>query len=326
MNARRKFAFLALCFAALFAAYCRAEEPQKDAAEPKPEPEFLRVTSDEGGGLLALETAIVSYVPADGKHEGLVVDLIGAVHVGEKSYYEKLNEAFKQYESLLYELVAAKGDVPRPGAKRGGEISGGGAIMGLQSGMKSMLELDHQLEVVDYKAKNFVHADMSPEEFNRSMKDRDESFLKMFFRMMGQGMAMQAANADAPTDRDVLAAMFAKNRALELKRLLARQFENAGSQLAALEGPDGSTLITERNKKALEVLQREIDSGKKRIGIFYGAGHLADMERRLADDFGLKRDREQWIEAWNLRAKDGDETKKPKGKSALEAIFDALSK
>jgi hypothetical protein len=316
---------VALLLAALLATFCRAEEPKQDQPEGKREAEFLRVTTDDAGELMALETAIVSYVPADGKHGGLVVDLIGAVHVGEKSYYEKLNESFKQYEVLLYELVAAKGDVPRAGVKRDSKIDGGGAIMGLQSGMKSMLELEHQLEVIDYTAKNFVHADMSPREFNRSMKDRDESFLKMFFRMMGAGMAMQASNPDAPKDHEVLAAMFSRNRALDLKRLLARQFEGAGGQLAALEGPDGSTLITERNKKALEVLKSEIDSGKKRIGIFYGAGHLDDMEERLLADFGLKRDREQWLEAWDLRSKDV-EKKEPKGKSALQAVFDALTK
>ena len=65
-------------------------------------------------------------------------------------------------------------------------------------------------------------------------------------------------------------------------------------------------------------------SGKKRIGIFYGAGHLADMEKRLAADFGLKRDREQWVEAWDLRKAEGE--KKPGKKGVLEAVLEALAK
>ncbi len=49
------------------------------------------------------------------------------------------------------------------------------------------------------------------------------------------------------------------------------------------------------------MLAQEIKSGKKKLAIFYGAGHLADMEKHLEKDFGLKRDGVQWLEAWNLR-------------------------
>jgi hypothetical protein len=203
-------------------------------------------------------------------------------------------------------------------------LEGGGLIMGMQSGMKNMLELEHQLNAVDYTAKNFVHADMSPTEFARSMQDRDESFLKMFFRMMGQGMAMQGQEG-AMSDTELLAALFSKDRALTMKRTFADQFALIGGSIAALEGPEGSTLITERNKKALEVLKKEIDAGKTKLGIFYGAGHLGDMEDRLVRDFGLRRDSEQWVEAWNLRSADAKGDKKRGGKSPLRAIFDALT-
>jgi hypothetical protein len=70
--------------------------------------------------------------------------------------------------------------------------------------------------------------------------------------------------------------------------------------MAIFEGADGSTIITERNKKCFAVLQKEIDKGHKRIGVFYGAGHLPDMQQRLADDFGLKRAGETWLVAWDL--------------------------
>jgi hypothetical protein len=84
--------------------------------------------------------------------------------------------------------------------------------------------------------------------------------------------------------------------------VVAGQFENLESQMAAIEGKDGSTIITARNQKALEVLKREIEAGKKKIGIFYGAGHLADMEERLLKDFDLKRENERWLTAWDMKA------------------------
>ena len=62
---------------------------------------------------------------------------------------------------------------------------------------------------------------------------------------------------------------------------------------------DGDRLFG--GKRALEVLEEQLKAGKRRIGIFYGAGHLPGMERRLIADFGLKRSNVHWIEAWNLR-------------------------
>jgi len=71
--------------------------------------------------------------------------------------------------------------------------------------------------------------------------------------------------------------------------------------LMGISGPDGSTLITERNKRALDVLRQQQAAGEPKIGIFYGAGHLADMHERLIEDFGLQPIGTVWLEAWDLR-------------------------
>ena len=68
--------------------------------------QFLRVTNDASGEPLALQTAITRYRPAKGD---LVVDLIGAVHIGEREYYRQLNTQFELYDVVLYELVAPQG-------------------------------------------------------------------------------------------------------------------------------------------------------------------------------------------------------------------------
>ncbi|HND56580.1 MAG TPA: hypothetical protein PLV92_29380, partial [Pirellulaceae bacterium] len=107
----------------------------------------------------------------------------------------------------------------------------------------------------------------------------------------------------ASPDAQLLLALFAKDRALRLKRIAAEQFENMEDSMAVLEGPDGSTLITERNKKALQVLKRELDGGTKRIAIFYGAGHMPDIENRLLDEFGMQRGEQSWLTAWSMRPK-----------------------
>jgi hypothetical protein len=280
-------------------------KPDASTKESKAdEPRFIRVRRNDKKQPVAMETSVVRYAPVGADREGVTVDLIGAIHIGDKSYYDELNKLFQTYEVVLYELVAPEGTrIPKEGRKQGS----GHPIAAVQNGMSSMLELVHQLDCVDYTPENFVHADMSPEEFSKSMADRGESFMQMFLRLMGQGMAQQAAaqqgGKGTSSDLDLLVALFSRDRASKLKLLLAEQFENMESQMIMFDGPAGSTIITERNKRAFEVLDKQLKAGKKKVAVFYGAGHLPDMEKRLLADFAMKRQSEQWLTAWALEKK-----------------------
>lgn len=289
-------ASLGFCWGAL------AEENPAAALPEKPVPEektaWVRMERAENKPI-ALQTAVVRYRPADGDANGPTVDLIAAIHVGDTAYYEGLNEEFKQYDALLYELVAPKGVKVPKNAK----ASNGSGIGALQNGLKNVLNLEHQLEKVDYTAENFVHADMSPEEFTQKMEERDESFLKLFFRIMVQGMANQSSNSAAFSDTDLVLALLSKDRTIKLKSMMAEQFAGMENMLDSLGGPDGSTIITERNKVALEVLKSELAQGRQKIGIFYGAGHMNDMDERLRNDFKLVPTETHWHTAWNLQPK-----------------------
>ncbi|MCI0334452.1 MAG: hypothetical protein L0228_14635 [Planctomycetes bacterium] len=264
--------------------------------------DWVRVQYDESGEVAGMQTAIVRYRKANARKSEngtpIEVDLIGAVHIGDIAYYRKLNDHFKQYDALLYELVAPEGTV----VKRGRGTSNAHPVGAMQNAIKSLLELDHQLEYVDYTRSNFVHADMSPDEFAQSMKDRNESFLQLYFRLVGQAMAHQnqiAAQGDAG-DFDLFSALFAKDRPRRLKMVLAKQLSEMESLMVSFGGEQGSVIISERNKKALGVLKKELADGKKRVGIFYGAGHLNDMDERLRKDFDLEPVSITWLTAWNL--------------------------
>jgi hypothetical protein len=271
------------------------------------EPKFIRIERDEAGKPLTLQTAVAHFVSPDPQNSKLVVDLIGAVHVGEKGYYEQLNKLFESYDVVLYELVAPEGTrVPKGGR------SSGHPVALLQNGLKDVLGLEHQMQHVDYTKENLLHADMSPDDFAKSMSDRGESWTSTFFRMMGAGIAQQSKlQAQGKSmEVDMLAALFSDNREEAFKRVMAEQFEDVEGMMTALDGPQGSTLITERNKVALKKLSEQIAAGKKRIGIFYGAGHLKDMQQRLVDEFHLQPNGQDWITAWNLaplaKPADGD--------------------
>lgn len=266
---------------------------------------WVRLRRDKKGKPLALEVAIVRYVKKEQANVKPAkateyVDLVGAIHVGDRAYYQELNRRFRGYDALLYELVAPKGTV----VERGRGTSNAHPLGAMQNGMKSMLELEHQLEKVDYTLANFVHADFTPDEFAKSMEDRGEGFTQLLFRMMGQGIAMQSQQAaeGESADIDIFAALLSANdRPRKLKIAMAKQFQSMESMLTGISGPDGSTLITERNKRALEVLREQLAAGKEKIGVFYGAGHLADMHERLIEEFGLQPIATVWLEAWDLR-------------------------
>src|SRR5262249_11256748 len=134
-----------------------AESPavaEADAQKPAPSL-FIRVQRDAKGQPVALQTAVVRYTSGQGD---LVVDLISAVHVGDRAYYEKLNEQMEQYDVLLYELVAPSGTrIPR-----GGKPLRDNPLALLQQMGKLVLGLESQTEQIDYTKTNFVHADLSP--------------------------------------------------------------------------------------------------------------------------------------------------------------------
>lgn len=320
-NLRILFRYSWLALLAILACFVRPAEAQPGVAESpsvpstaanggsgepedRPGTEWVRIAEDAQGEPTGMQTAIVRYRSKAGQEKRpLEVDLIGAVHVGDSAYYEDLNKRFEQYDALLYELVAPQGTVIEPGTK----ASNRHMLGAMQNGMKNMLELEHQLEKVDYTKSNFVHADMSADEFFDSMENRGESLVQMYFRLVGQSIAHQSAmtSKGASPDIDLMRALFAKDRSRQLKIAMAKQLAEMESLLTAFGGEEGSTLITERNKTALEVLRKQIDSGKTRLGVFYGAGHLNDMDKRLRNDFSMEPVSVTWLTAWNLAA-DGE--------------------
>ncbi|MEO8269938.1 MAG: hypothetical protein ABI557_09465, partial [Aureliella sp.] len=146
-----------------------------------PPSEFLRMTSSPAATPLALETAIVSYQAKQdlGKPEsnGVTVDLIGAVHIGEGSYYAELNRLFDRYDVLLYELVAAEGTVVPLGGKR--ESSGFNPVGMLQDSAKNMLGLESQLQRIDYTKPHFLRADMTPKQMADKMAERGDTAVSL---------------------------------------------------------------------------------------------------------------------------------------------------
>lgn len=242
----------------------------------------------------ALQMPIVTYT----NNEGQSVDLVAAVHVGDAAYYATLNEKFKSYDAVLFEAVMPENASIRKNTK----TSEQSPITMLQHGMKNVLDLTYQMDQVDYSAKNFVHADMTPQEMSKSMADKGESMITMMIKLWRAGVVQQLKGGSSMNNTDMMMALMSGDVSHQLKILMAQEMINMDDSLSMLEGAEGSTLITERNKKAFKVLRREMmNNNNKRLAVFYGAGHLKDMSQRLINDFDMKPVSIEWIDAWSLQ-------------------------
>ncbi len=267
--------------------------------------EFLRLSRDESDQLTSLDTSIVEYaedprIAARAGRKPVTVDLVAAVHLGGSDYYETLDRLFADYDAVLYELVAPPGDRPKPGRKPAG------AIGSAQQGLTQLLGLEFQLEAIDYAADNFIHADLSPQEFQAAMRKRGESWWSMFSKLMRESIERAErgeANAPEMGIGDLFGLLFSggPDRQIRLRRMMAEQFSDMDVLTSTFGGENGSTLITDRNAAALKVLRRQIGKGDQRIAIFYGAAHMEDFDRRLREDFALQPGETVWLEAWDLR-------------------------
>lgn len=253
---------------------------------------FARVATDGNDEPTALQLAIVTYEPEDGD-AGYSVDLVSVIHIGEKEYYEALNEKFEDYDTLLYELVAPQGTIVTPETERKGFISGA------QVTMTRLLDLSFQLDVIDYTAANFVHADLSGDELSQSMADRNESLYTYFWRVFFASMRQYGKDPLGLRDWQLLSAVLKNEDDGALKTMLAYELVDLDSIEDVLGEDSDSAVIGARNERAIEVLHSELDSGARRIGIFYGVGHMPDFEERLLR-MGLVPTRTVWVDAWYL--------------------------
>jgi len=256
-------------------------------------PEFIRFI--DAPQHKALQVSVVRYQSRMGG--GVTVDLVGAVHIGDKQYYQDLNDLFKKYDAVLYELVAPEGTyIPKGGVESKSILSN------IQVTLKNVLGLSFQMEEVDYTQKHFVHADFTPSEFSKSMEAKGESIFSIVFNLWRAGISQQLTGQASSNDFDLLMALMSSDRQNALKSLMAKELANAEGVMSMLEGPEGSTLVAERNKKALKVLKQEMTkSENKSLAIFYGAAHLADFHQRLVGEFDMVPVSEKWIDAWKLK-------------------------
>jgi len=266
--------------------------------------DFLRVDQDETA--TRLQTAVTRY-----EKDGVTVELVGAVHIADQAYYDDLNKRFEAYDALLFEMVGGEhlvdGEFPEP-AEGEGEGDPVLEMIGNAYDLVSrFLKLTDQKSAIDYSKKNFVHADLTLDEFTKLQEARGESVLGFAFAAGAQAAKDGQAPARQPNLNRMVTAFLAGN-SNAIKMELIHSLGQGDDLNAAFAGE--SVIISDRNAKCLKVLGEQVARGRKKFGIFYGAAHYPEMEGRLVKE-GYRKTGQEWLTAWDVP--------KPKKKAQPEA-------
>lgn len=155
------------------------------------------------------------------------------------------------------------------------------------------LGLSYQMLEIDYLKDNFVHADVTLEEFAALQAQRKENIVSFMLKT-----SIQAAKKPVkePNSFRLLSSIIKGNKN-GLKRELVHTLGAGDDQVSGLAGEN--VIIGDRNAKCLEVLDREVAAGKRNLCIFYGAAHFPDMEKRLLEGGWMKTET-GWLTAWEI--------------------------
>jgi hypothetical protein len=249
--------------------------------------DFIRV--EEDASVARLQTGVTQYRKGD-----VTVDLIGAIHIADAAYYKKLEEKFDDYDAVLFEMIADAESLPANRLPQQGEASEKknlGALHQLYGMMAKLLGLTGQMDSIDYRRENFVHADITLTDFKRLQSEKGESVLDLATK------AGQAPAKGQPDPSKLMQAMLSGN-SNGMKLELIHTLGSGDDQIGALVGSN-SVIIADRNIRCLEVLDEQVAAKHKRLAIFYGAAHFPDMERRL-EERGYSKVSQDWLTAWHI--------------------------
>ncbi|XP_021276419.1 uncharacterized protein LOC110410847 [Herrania umbratica] len=326
--------------------------------------DFMRFKRGSHRGSGELQTAVVSYrkrFPWSILYPFLRVDLVSTIHIADKEYFETLQKELAPYDCVLYEMVASRESLenrrnPAAAKRLKSSRSRGFNILGcIQRQMARILNLDFQLDCLDYQADNWYHADLDYETFKLLQLEKGESFFTFARDMTLKSTKALVQPASIPDDLDPwrskllwasrvlpmplvglliiggvcadvgsqasdypeLEALSMLDFGAAMKVFLAKRITSEFTQVTA-DVEERSVIIGERNRAAIEVLRRAIDDGHIKIAILYGGGHMPDLGRRLREEFDLVPSQVQWVTAWSITKRDLESSSLPFLKTMAE--------
>ena len=270
-----------------------------------------------------LQIAVRKFVPQH--RPGPTIWLVGTSHVGDPEYYRTLQAQLDAQTVVLYEGVNA-GAHPRHAGDEGGLSSptnteaavsnaarGSEADPGIQTTLAKSLGLVFQLDAIDYDRPSFLNSDLSIDEIQQLMQ---ASAPRASAGEQGGGNNSFSFLLQIMDGRTFLGSLMkigiqfigSDPKLREVTRLmLVETLGQISGDLSELHGvsPDLQrlikVLIQARNQKVIGDVKTEFKqvppSGS--IAIFYGSGHMPDMEKRVVEDLHYRPAEEIWLTAFS---------------------------
>jgi hypothetical protein len=238
-----------------------------------------------------LQTKARKYASPTGK--GPDIWLVGVAHIGQADYYKQLQKLLDQQGLVFYEGVTRKGVDPAAPKETGKEDPRQNSTYKMLS---DTLGLEFQLIAIDYKRPTFKNSDLSWEEMSALEAKAPKSGTGPSLSTIGNLL-----NPDSPQAKmlgSFLAGIKNDPSSIEAMRLVMVETLSMPNAVDKAMSPALSDLIIKtRNAKVLADLKSELATGSKSVAIFFGAGHMGDMESHLIKDFGYKPGEERWFSA-----------------------------
>lgn len=310
-----------LLFSVFLTSLCLAGPPLR-AVEPEP---YMRV-SRESDGTTHLEIALRRLKsPREGAPE---IWLSGVAHLGSTNYFSSLQDHLGEMDLVLFEGVGDPDQMRRPST---------GDEDGLQPRMAKALGLAFQLATVRYDRPNFEHCDLSledmiaifsgeepssgqPRHSRRPPSEEVEGVPDVpvavpqtdnpeFNKLVGvlEGTSLMGAIAQFTVD------MVGSSPRLQVmtRLMMAEVLGGLRQDLSQAQGlPENmaemmKVIVQTRNDHVLARL-RELststgqDPSPKQVSVFYGAAHMADIERRLVAELDYAPAENRWLRAFSV--------------------------
>jgi hypothetical protein len=286
------------------------------SGEPAP---YLRTVDDKGGARILEVTARTLVSP---KKDGPRVTLLGVSHLGNATYYEKIQKKLDDADLVLFEGVGF-GDEGTPKKKVEGESS---AVSELQLSLARSMGLVFQLEAIRYDRAHFRNSDISSEALlarlqgdparhpgkdGRTGKDDVNGKSEKGNLQSRELMKALSGNSFVFNFLGKALSFFGKDPKFRALMKLAivetlGSIEGDVSRLAEASGPGMEkfmrVLLEDRNAIVFRDL-RKVLKGKNppnSIVVFYGAAHMPDLENRLVRKLGFRPDGDEWLEAFGV--------------------------
>lgn len=318
----RKTAFILL--GALLLAQAGGDTLARAADTPPPRA-YTRVANPDTN-TVQLQIALRKFVPA--QNAGPAIWLAGVMHVGEPAYYAAVQHFLDAQTVVLYEGInpdshphhvhdpaaaVTNNSTSKPAADTNAGYS-------MQSALAHSLGLVFQLDAINYERTNFLNSDLS---------------IIQLQSIMSGGQPLAAPGEEGATDApfDVLLQIMDGSSFLGSLFKLGMQFIAASPKMQAvvkltlieavgrLKGdlsdvqglpPEWKrlikVLIEARNQHLLDDLNAELKKipATGSIAVFYGAGHMDDMEKRITSGLHYRAAEETWLTAFSVDMRKSD--------------------